>query len=190
MRQRGLTLVEVLISFSIAVAVGGLLLITLVNSSGLFYKQSSTVSIGLNTNDALAKVRQSIKESNRVAALYTSGSETYTSGATQIVLQVPSLNFENNIIVGVFDYFVFFQDQTKLRFKIFPDPLSSRRTQDQIFSTNVDNLVFKYLNSANPPVEITPITATKVRITLALKQRSGATYESNIATSEANLRND
>lgn len=190
MIEKGLTLVEVLISFSIAAAVGGLLLITLVNSSGLFYKESSTVSIGLNTNDALAQVRQSIKESNRVVASYIADSNTYTSGPSQIVLQIPSLDSQNNIILGAFDYFVFFRDQTKLRFKTFPDVLSSRRAQDQIFSTNVDSLVFEYLNQAYPPLEVTPITATKVRITLKLKTRMGQTFETNTASAEANLRND
>ncbi len=178
--SKGITLVEVIISTSIAVVVGGLLLTILANSSGLFYKESSKVSIGLNTNDALAKVRSSIKESSGVVD---------TSGSNKLVLKVPSLDQSSNIIADTFDVFVFSQDENKLRFKIFPNEASSRKIQDQIFSTDVDQLIFSYLNSGNPPTEVAPVNATKVRISLTLKQKSGEGYETNTANSEANLRN-
>ena len=179
-----------LISISIAAVVGGLLLVIIVNSTGLFYKESSKVEQGLNTNDALAEVRKSIKQSSAIAVSYTESSVTYTSGETQIVLKVPSLDSSGNNILSSFDYFVFFQDTSKLRFKIFPDTASSRKAQDRIFSNIVDSLVFKYLSSSNPPIEVAPEGATKVRITLKLKQKAGASYQTNIATTEANLRND
>ncbi len=190
MNSKGLTLVELLISMSIAVVVGGLLIAIIVNSSGLSYKQSSKVSIGLNTNDALAQVRKNIKESSAVTPSFTIGSKTYTSGLSQIILKVPSLDQSGNIIPNTFDYFIFFQDQTKLRFKVFPDPVSTRKAQDQIFSTSLDSLQIQYLNSVNPPVEVVPDAAAKVRMTITLKQKNGTNYEIITATSEANLRND
>lgn len=190
MNSKGFTLVELLISMSIAVVVGGLLIAIIVNSSGLSYKQSSKVNIGLNTNDALAQVRKSIKESSAVVPSFTIGSETYTSGLSEIILKVPSLDQSGNIISNFFDYFIFFQDQTKLRFKVFPDPASSRQPQDQIFSTSLDSLQIQYLSSVNPPVEVVPEAASKIRMTLTLKQRNGLDYEISTATSEANLRND
>ncbi len=189
-QSRGFTLIELLISMAIAAVVGGLLLVIIVNSTGLFYKESSKVNIGLNTNDALAMLRKSIKGSNSVMAAYTAGSQIYPSVATSIVLKVPSIDQSSNIISGVFDYFVFLKDGTKLVFKTFPDNLSSRKAQEQVFSTNVDDLVFEYLNSQDPPLRVVPPLATKVRITLTLKRKSGADYETNTATSEANLRND
>lgn len=186
--MRGLTLVEVLIAMGIATIVGGLLLVIMVNSAGLFYKQSSKVEQGLGINDALAKVRQTIKETSSIAASYTDGSTTYTSGEQQIVLKIPSIDGSGNVISNTFDYFVFFLDQTKLRFKIFKDATSTRGVANQIFSTNVDSLKFQYLDLTG--AEVTPISAVKVRITLTLKQKAGAGYEQNTATSEANLRND
>lgn len=190
MTQKGVTLIEVLISSFIAVVVGSLMLYMIVNSSGLVYKEASTINIGLNTNDALSKVRKSIKESSAVVATFTQGLETYSSGVTMIVLKLPSLDSSGNIILDSFDHFVFFLDQNKFRFKTFPYITSSRKAQDQIFSNTADKLVFQYFNSANPPVEVIPKRAKMVRITLTLKEKSGSTYETNTATSEANLRND
>lgn len=190
-KERGLTLVEAIIATAIAAVVGILLPIIIINSTNLFYKQSSKVEQGLGINDALSKIRETIKESNSVAAVYPpTGAPTYTSAAQQIVLKIPALDSLGNTVSNTFDYFVFFLDQDKLRFKIFPDASSSRKSQDQILSNNVNLLKIQYYNSATPPVEVSPTSATKVKITLSLRQKSGQDYEQNISTSEANLRND
>ena len=188
--KKGLTLVELLITMGISIIIGGLLTVIILNSAGLYYKESSKLTEGLNINDTLTKVRETIKESSSIATSYTQGSTTYTSGTTQLVLKVPSLDSSNNIISNTFDYFVFFLDTNKLRFKTFPDALSARKSQDQIFTTLLDSLSFKYLDNLNPPNEVTPNSAKKVLITIALKQKSGAKIETIIATSEAYLRND
>lgn len=187
--DKGLTLLEVLIGLGITVVAGVLLQVIIINSAGLFSGQSSKVQAGLNINDTLSKVRGSIKQASAVADHFTYGPTTYTTGASQLVLQVASIDSSNNIIANTYDFFVFLSDQNFLRLKIFPDPLSFRKGADQIFSNVVDSLKFQYLNSAQPPVEVIPTSATKVRITLTLKQRIGVSLETNIATSEANLRN-
>ncbi len=62
MKQRGFTLVEVLIAMGISVIVGGLLMTIIVNSAGLFQSESSKLTQGLNINDALASVREQINQ--------------------------------------------------------------------------------------------------------------------------------
>jgi len=188
--KNGLTLIEVVLAAGIAAIIGVLLLVIIINSAGLYSKEASKVSQGLNNNDALNMVRKSIKESSAVAAQYVSGSTTYTSGTTQLILKLPSIDSSNNIIPNTTDYFVFFLDTTKLRLKVFPDNTSSRKSQDQIFSTSVNSLNFQYFNLANPPLEVTAVNALKVRISLTLRQKNGQIYETSTATSEANLRND
>lgn len=189
MITKGFTLVEILIVMGITAIAGILLVVIIVNSSGLFTQQSTKVTEGLNINDALVQIRNTIKGASAVVTSYTSGSQTFVTGSSQLILKVPSLDSSNNIIADTYDYFVFYLDQKTLHFKIFPNALSSRQIRDQIFSTNVDILNFQYLNTAIPPVEVAPVTASKVRVTLTLKQRIGLNYETNTATSEANLRN-
>lgn len=188
-QSEGFTLVELLISLSIAVIIGGLLMAIIVNSAGLFYKESSKLNAGLNINDTLAQLRKNIREASGIVSSYTSGLEYYSSGVGQIILKVSSIDQSNNIIPNTFDYFVFYIDQNNLHFKIFPDSQSLRKSRDQIFSTSVDSLVFNYFNGDNPPVEVSPVAASKVRVTLTLKERNGTIIEVNIATMEASLRN-
>ncbi len=190
MRERGLTLIEVLVAMGIATLAGALLVVIMVNSAGMFSKQSSKVQEGLNINDALSQIRGSVKQASAVALSYTSGLTTYTTGPNQLVLKVVSIDASGNIIDHTYDYFVFFLNQNILYFKVFPDALSFRKPVDRIFSTSADNLSFQYFDSANPPVEVTPASATKVRISLTLKQKIGLNFETSTATSEANLRND
>ena len=189
MKQMGLTLIELLISLGIVILIGVLLLTIMVNTLGLFYKESSTLTQGLSINDALSKIRSAVKQSSAVVPSFTSG-VTYTSSTIQLILKVTSVDSSNNLIANTFDYFVFFLDEGKLRFKTYPDVLSSRDFQDQIFSTNVKSLEFKYLDLQNPPSEVVPDTASKVRVLLILQQKSGVDFETITATSEASLRND
>lgn len=189
--MKGLTLLEVLISIGIATVVSGFLLVIIVNSTGLFYKQSSKIEQGIGANDALSAIRNSIKEAKSIVANYPETQPfTYTTGLIQLVLKLASVDQSGNIITDSFDYYVFYLDQTKLRFKVFPNALSQRKSRDQIFSTSVENLEFKYYNLTNPPVEVTPVSAAKIKITLSLKQKSGQAIERSVATTEANLRND
>ncbi len=180
--KRGLTLVEVLIAMGIAVVVAGLLLVIMLNSAGLYYKQSSKLQGGLNSNDALFKIRQSVKEAGSISPL---------SSSEQLILKISSIDSSGGIIANAYDDFIFLKDQKNLRFRIIPAAgVSSRFSQDQIFSTNVESVTFQYFNLANPPLEVSPELASKVRVSLTLKQKSGADYEAIIATSEASLRND
>lgn len=188
--DKGFSLMEVLIATSVSVVVGVLLLVIIVNSAGVSYKQSSKFQEGTTTNDIQASIVENIKSSSAVLASYTSGGTTYTSGAVQLILKIPTIDSSNNIISNAFDYFVYFLDSGKLRFKTFPDVSSARKAQDQIFSTLVDSLTLQYFNSANPPLEVIPTSASKIRMTIRLKQKSGASFEINTATTEANLRND
>ncbi len=190
MIQKGMSLIEVIISTAIISIIGVLLLVIIVNSAGLFYKQSSKLSEGVNINDIQNLIRESIKQANSIAASYTFGSTTYTSGETQLVFKVPSIDSSNNIIADTYDFFVFYVDNNQLRLKTFPDVASARKAQDQIISTSLDSLKFQYFDRANPAQEVTPTAALKVKTTLTLKIKSGGNYETKTATSEANLRND
>lgn len=188
--MKGLTLIEVLVAVGIMVVAGMLLVVIMVNSAGLFTQQSSKVEGGLNSNDALSVLRRDIKLAVSVAESYTSGSSVYTSGAGQLVLKVASINSSGNTIDNFFDYYVFNLNQGIIYLNIFPDALSSRRTSDFLLSKNVDSIRFQYFNSANPLVEVSPTSAVKIRVTLALKQKAGVNFITTTATTEANLRNN
>lgn len=190
MKKKGFTLIEVLLSSSIAAVVGVLLLGIIINNTGLFYQQSSRVNQGLDSNDALLSIRSSIKESSVVSVGYPELTPTYTTGVSVLVLKLPAFNASNQVIANVFDYAVFVVESGKLKIKVFPSvaPASSRKPQNTILAENVESIIFKYYNLAG--AEVSAVDAVRVKTTLKLNQKAGSKNETSIATAEAILRND
>lgn len=189
--EKAFTLVEVLIVTGIATVVASLLVVIIANSAGLFYKESAKVGQGIGINEALSQFRETIKEASSIATGYPSTPPfTYTTSSTQIVLTTPAIDSLGNIITNVFDYYIFLKDEDKLKFMIFPDIQSARLSADQILSSNTKEILFQYFDSQNPPQEVAPAAAQRIRMTVKLRQKSGADYEEHTATSEASLRND
>lgn len=188
--KNGFTLVEIIISLTIISVSGLLLTVILINSTNISLGQSLKVEQGLDMNKALSQIKTYIKQSAGIAQYYPNAqSPSYTTSSTQLVLNLPSVDSSNQIIQGSFDSFVFLQSNNLLRMKSFPDSQSSRKSMDQILSNKVDSVKFTFLDNSNPPQEISPSSASKVRVTVILKQKNGLRFETSVATEESNIRN-
>lgn len=189
--SRAFTLLEVLILATVGALAGGLLVAILVNNSGVIYQQSSRVTQGLNINDALIKIRSLVKESAAVVSEYPEGSSqpTFQTSQNVLVVKLNVLDGSGKIIPNVFDYAVFFKEEDRLRFKMFADPQSGRGSEDAVLASKVTGIIFDYLD-ANSQIVSPPTMAEKVRATITLQEKAGYSSESNVATSEASLRND
>lgn len=191
-KSKGFTLPEVIIATFLTAIVGGLILLIVVRSNGVFYTETAKVGQGLNVNDTLANIRSNVKVSAAVASSFTNGGTTYTSGSSTLVLKVPSVDSTGAIIPSTFDYIVYTKQVNRqtnmLVYKLFPATGSVKKSLDQVLAFNVNNLLFQYFDSSG--AEASPTVAVKVRVTLTLEQSAGAANEMNIATTEAVLRND
>lgn len=187
--QSAFTLVEMLVVVVLAVIVSGALVAILINNSEVVYKESSRVSQGLDLNDALANIKGYVYQASSVSASYPeTPPATYTSAPSQLVLKLASLDQSGEIIQGSYDYVIYYKDQDKLRVVLEPNAVSSREQINTILAKNVDQIIFDYLDSQSNP--ISPTAAVKVKATIILKQKAGSKIETNVATGEANLRND
>lgn len=187
--MKGLTLIEVLIAAGISAIAGIMLLGILVNNTGIFYQQTSKVTQGVSSNDALAEFRNSSKEAKSVAVSYPeTGTPTYNSGASQIVFKLSTIEASGNIVPNIYDYKVYYLSADKFKIKVIPDVQSKRKPLDKILAANVQSVLFEYFDSVGAAVS--PSSAEKVRITLTQRQKAGAVFQTHTATSEANLRND
>jgi len=184
---RGIGLIEVVLASSLAMVVGVLLISLMVNNTGVFYKETSKVGLGLSANDALSSIRSDIKLSLRVLPSYTNDGNTYFSNSSGIVLQLASVN-STGVISDTFDHIVYFRASDKIYYKLFPGEGSNRSSINQILTSFVDTLTFQYFDSNG--LEVTPATASLVKVSLKLAQIAGGKSETRVATTEASLRND
>lgn len=187
-KANGFTLVELLITMTVASLIGGLLISILISNTGLFYKETTQVAQGLGLNDALSKIRSNIKQANTVAIEYVDLSTTYISSESQLVLRLAAIDSFSGIIDGSFDYVVYYLTTDQLWMEIFPSSTSSRKHTKELLASKVDKLIFEYFDINNSSVS--PQNAVSVKVSIKLQQLAGRNVESSVATSEANLRND
>jgi len=189
-RRDGVTIVEMLITLSVFVIVGTLLLSILVSNTGLSYKQSAKVTQGVGVNDVISSITTNIKQSSSVATGYPENQPSYTTDGSNLVLELPAVDSSGDSISGAFDYAIYYRDGDKVRFKVFPSdsPKSSRFNEDRILTFNATSLSFQYFDGLG--AEVTPSSAVKVKVMVTLTQNIGAGDQTNTASAETELRND
>jgi prepilin-type N-terminal cleavage/methylation domain-containing protein len=189
--QRGFTLIEVMVAMAVVTILGVVLMQLLVQNNSIFFSQSSQISQGLALNDGISIITSDIKNSASVASGYPDPSPTITSGQNSIVLAIPSLDSNNQVIDQTFDYETISADTaipTVLREQLYPAAQSSRKAINHVLTTALSSINFNYLDLNGNPV--TPTAATKVSVTVNLSTKTGSNNQQNSARATVSLRNN
>ncbi len=188
-RNKGITLIEILMVTSVAMIVGIILLAVLVAQMGVYNQQKALISQGLDLNDSLRLISDDIRISTQIADGYPTAAPLYQSSGSTLVLKLNAIDASGNVIDQVYDYIVITTGSQPniLRRKVFPDPLSSRKILNQPLTTILGSIGFTYLNNNNQIVS--PSSATKVSITLSLTGKPGIGGASKSASTTTGLRN-
>lgn len=187
----GFSLLELIISISVASVIGIILVVILVQNNGVLFQQNAKVSQGLTINNTALQINDSIRSASGVVASNLVGSPTFQTSAQTLVLAIPSLNPQGAVIPNVSDYLIITKDTQKpkiLKKIIFVDPQSSRKSENMVLATTLKNLSFEYFNDQNNPVTFN--SATKINYVLNLDETSGLLAQESSASGEVNLRND
>lgn len=176
--SKGVTLPELIIAAGLFSVVGIIMAAILLSGSSLYYLQSAKVEQRLGINEAFSSLKRNIRQSSAVVD---------GSSDVQLILKLPSINSQGPII-NVYDHILYYYTGEKFYEIVSPDAQSIRTATDKILAQNVDNIKFEYYDDSG--VSVTPVNATRVKLTLSLKQKAGAGFETNIATTEADLKNN
>lgn len=191
MNNKGFTLVEVLITLTISMVIGVLLLSVFYQNSGLYSKQSTKISQGLSISRAAREISDTIKSSAAVVNVNPIGSTSYTTSSSSLVLSTPSVNAQGGVISNVFDYVVIARDisSTKiLRKYVFVDPASSRKEENKVLSTNLNDIIFLFFDDSGNVVS--PTAASKINFSILLDEKAGNSNQQSSASGQINLRNN
>lgn len=187
----GFTLIELLILIAVSAVAGALLVSIMVTSNRLFVHQGNKVSQGLSLNDSVNEISRMIKLSSRVVGSYPDPSPEFTTDSTTLILSLPSIDAQNKIIDNTFDYAVIFRDSQKpnlLKLAVYPDPQSSRKSQNKVLSNILSKIIFTYLDNNNNPV--LPSQADKVNFVVNLEESAGSLSQTGSASGQINLKNN
>ena len=189
LKGNGFTLLEIVIVAGLAMIIGTVLAGILVNNTGVFYQQNSIVKSGLSVNDLLQTLSATISQSSSIASGYPESSPTYTSSANTLVLKLASLD-SNGVIPGVYDYIVIHEDLADvnvLRMQTFANPLSDRRSSDQVLTTLLEGITYNYLDKAG--LEVVPTAASSIKVTVEALLKQGSIGQKQSSSIIITLRN-
>jgi len=185
MRNKGFTLLELVISIAI-LAIISLTLTTIIIRYGIHYqKQQTEVQANLSNRFVLDEISTRIRESRTIADQTTVDGQIYTTGANTLVLKALSIDANGNTIAETFDYIIFYQDSTqttKFIKKVAPNALSKRLSVNQVLTANLKQITFTYDNP-------TPSSANSVTIDLRTEETSGGQTKEAQGQAKTTLRN-
>jgi len=186
-KSLAITLVEMLIVISILTIVSGILVAIFISGWRLFHQQSASTETQAQAKLATSVITKSIQQANKVPTSKTLDSISYTSSTNTLVLELPSLDTNQNIIEGAFDYEVFYKDpaaHTKLKLKRETSPASSRKSETKTIANLIENIEFTY-NSPDNKIENT----NRITVSVSAAQISYGKTQKTSLTGQAKLRN-
>ncbi|MBI2011557.1 type II secretion system protein [Candidatus Daviesbacteria bacterium] len=191
MKTKGFTLVELLIVMAVSAIAGVLLLQVLVNNNSLVVDQSFKISHGLNLNDISSIIENDIKSSAGVVAEYPDSNPIYITSDNTLIIKIPSINQDEDVIPDIFDHIVVAADsanQKVLRRITIPSEQSSRPSNNRVLTSSLSLIKFSYLDSTG--VSTTPTNASKINYIVNLLNKSGLNNYQSSTSGEINFRNN
>lgn len=141
---RGFTLIEVLITAAITAAMIGAFATFYASFTRLYAYEQATKG----TNTAAGAVAESVEAealpADHVLASHTFSEGTYASGASTLVLELPSVDASGAILSGEDDYAAFYLSGTSAYRVVDTDTGSARRAGVVKLGDNVTTLSFSY----------------------------------------------
>lgn len=189
MKRPGITLIELLIAFSIS----SLLFIALGSITWQLYRSYSItlaeVQLESTQLTALNRITRMLQEGRQIM----NSVDNYTTSDARLVVLIPSIDSANTILFGRTDTFVYQldpNDPTMLQEVIIPHQDSHREAQTRILLRNVDDLTFNYYDPNGALITTNNYANTKQIVINLTSQRT--TYQQTISrqqTQRITLRN-
>ncbi len=151
-QSKGFTLVELVVVVTLSSMIL-LAMFGLFDWHGKIYSsQQSKVLVVSTARNSMNEIKNYIALASRVLASQVISGTTYTSGASTMVLQLPSINSSDTVIPNTYDYVVFYLSGTKLYEKISANASSARTSRTKVLSEVATVLTFTYDNADFPSV--------------------------------------
>lgn len=174
MSRKGISLIEIIITIGIILIVMPVLAFVFYETSNTFAVQKSKNFLQIETRNNLDEINKWIKNAVNVMDSYTApDNSVFDSGIDTLVLQIYSIDENNNIIPETYDYMVFYPDNLdpKLyKIKFYANEASSRNIADRILNHHLKSIVFRYFNSSGEEISENLADTKNITINIASEE--------------------
>ena len=178
MRNRGFTLIEMLVVIALVAVVGIMVAEMFFGQHKLYQAQFSELIVLNDARSALDEIDNYVRGANHVLDVYN----TFTSDSDTLILQVQSIDATNQLVPGAYDVVVFYLQAGGLYREVIPNVASVRPATIKQLAGNVTALNFVY-NDANFTL------VSEVNTTLTATNTNPTQTRSATISSKSHLRN-
>lgn len=150
LNKKGFTILEFVLSiFLITILSAGVVILINLYKDYQFITPTSIARsiVKKNQVDSLKILKETILQAQNILASTTIDGQNYVSDNNNLILQLRSIDNNQNIIPGSYDLIIFYTTSTNpkiLRQKIIPAFYSKRTNTDLIINNQVKNINFEY----------------------------------------------
>lgn len=179
MRPRGVTIIETVVVLSIfavaSIVIGSLY----IGHSRLYSAENGAANVKMQKSIFIKNIMEAAESASGIAAARSFGGIARASSSSTVILELPAVDANGNILPEKFDYEVFYREGNKVFAETSADAASSRKNLKRRLSDTAKNLIFQY-NSALPQdaTVVTPLlylangnSGEKIQISVHLRNK-------------------
>lgn len=190
--NKGLTLVEVMFSAMIGLIIMGMCMILYIGANKSMVVGLALAEINSDARLAMDRIVRDVRRATDIEATRTVSGTTYVTGDDELIIEVPAVDSNRDVIDSTFDYIIYALDSTDdslLRMVIDPDNVSIRPSADQIVADNIETFT---LSSGGVGLSslgsLSSVTALEIGVTVSKEPLPNKTVQQTI-NSDVELRN-
>ncbi len=178
MKNRGFSLVEAIIVVLLVLVCVTVIVNLFIGQNRIYKTETAELNITNDARMSLDDIDNYVRQANRTLSSYS----TYTAGPQVLILQIQSVNSSDNLIIGTYDYVIYYLTGTTLYRQVFPNAASVRAAVTKKLAGGVNGLSFTY-NTADFA------NVTEVTTNITIQESAQFQTRSITASSKAILRN-
>ncbi len=180
--QNGFTLTEVIIVVAISSIIILVLLGLFDRHDDLYQYEQAQLRTTQGSRLAMTEINTFVSQGYRFVSSRTINGNTYTTGTTALVVQIPAISSSGTVLANTWDYAIFTLSNQKMTEIIDADALSYRTDITRQVADTVSNLTFTYDNNDLN-------LARKVNIDMTTSEQAGQQTVSNSVDQDIYLLN-
>jgi len=145
--RSGFTFIEMVVVVGVSAFVALALALLYLNFNTLLNSENGQIAAANDAGRILTEVEALTLPADQVLASHSFAGTTYSSGASTLVLELPSIDSTGAVVAGKYDYAVIYQTSSTTTRILAPDAASARQGGTKRLAATVNSLAFAYDNT-------------------------------------------